>query len=188
MAGIAWIDWRRHAAEATKWREYAFLWIAGLLGGVVGMVGDNTTATLSPEFFLYGKGIALGDGFRWRVTEFGFHAGLVAGVVIGGIFLLANNRKPGRPGLAYLRLIRFALRPIGLAALCIPLIAPLVYFFDPLGIGADFQILLPRPEQMRGFLLVWGTNIAMYTGGLLGTLWGVFGIRRARKRLIELAS
>jgi hypothetical protein len=178
MAVIAWIDWRRHGVSASKWREYAFLIAAGLLGSLFGMTLDNLTATVSPDFFVYGKGIAIGDGFRGRVTYVGFHAGLLAGVIVGGVYLLANNKRPDRKSLPFLQLFRFALWPILVAVLLMPLVASLMYSFDPLGVGKGVDFL--SPSQQRWFLAVWGINVGGYLGGLLGTIRGVVGIRKTR--------
>jgi hypothetical protein len=177
MAIVAWIDWRRHGANAVKWREYSFLWIAGLLGSLIGMLLDNITATLSPDFFVLGKGIAAGEGFRLRVTYFGFHAGLLAGVVLGGVYLLANNRKPDRKSLSLTQLFRFAIYPIMGALLLMPIISPLICYCNPFGVGSDLGF---TPPQQRWFLAVLGINVAGYLGGLAGTVWGVLKIRRAR--------
>jgi hypothetical protein len=179
MTVIAWIDWRRHRAHATKWREYAFFWTAGLLGGLIGVLLDNLTARLSPAFFVLEKGISPGPGFRYRVTELAFHAGLVAGVAVGGAYLIANNPKPGRQNLSYARLFRFAVRPmIGAFALA-PIVSPLICLWDPLGMTTDLADLL-TPSQSHWLVAVWGINIGMYLGGCLGAIWGVVGIRRAR--------
>jgi hypothetical protein len=184
MAMIAWIDWRRRGAESTKWREYGFLIAAALLGSLFGMSLDNLTATLSPEFFIYGKGIEAGDGFRGRVTYFGFHAGLLAGAIVGGLFLLANNKRSDRPSVTYRRLFWFAWRPVLLAIAGMPPLAALFCFVDPLRLG-ERAIDFLTPEQQRWFLVVLGINVGGYLGGSLGTIWGVLRIRKMRKMTIS---
>lgn len=179
MAVVAWFDWRRRGPEATRWREYVFLLLAGLIGGIIGIANDHVTATISPEYFFIGKGIALGDGFRLHVTELGFHAGLLAGVVIGGAFLMANNSKPNRPSLPAKKLVRFALYPILGALILVPLGALLAWLFDPLNFTADLHEAL-TPPQITRFLAVWGVHLGLYAGGLLGTIAGIVGIRKAR--------
>ncbi len=179
MAIIAWIDWRRHRAQATKWREYSFLLTAGLLGGLIGALLDNLTVTLSPEFFLFAKNIAGGAGFRYRLTEFAFHAGLVAGIAVGGAYLIANNPKPGRPSLSYKRLFCLAVWPLAGALVAVPIVAPLICRWDPWGMRTKLADLLTA-DQLNRFIAVWGINVGTYLGGVLGAIWGVISIRRAR--------
>ncbi len=180
MAIVALIDWRRRGQEATRWREYAFLLLAGLMGGFVGIANDHVTATISPEYFFIGKGIKLDDGFRRHVTELGFHAGLLAGVVIGGAFLMANNPKPNRPSLPAKKLVRFALYPIVGALVLVPLGSVSAYYLDPLNFSSDLSEAL-SPEQIGRFLAVWGIHLGLYASGLAGTIAGVLGIRRMRR-------
>ena len=180
MALVAWLDWRRRGPEATRWREYVFLLLAGLIGGIIGIANDHITATISPEYFFIGKGIALGDGFRRHVTELGFHAGLLAGVVIGGAFLMANNPKPNRSRLSAKKLLRFALYPILGALILVPLGSVLAYYFDPLNFSSDLSEAL-SPEQIGRFLAVWGVHLGLYAGGLVGAMTAVLGIRRIRR-------
>jgi hypothetical protein len=179
MALIAWLDWRRHSTRATRWREYGFLLAAGLWGGLMGVAIDQFTATLSPEYFLYGKGIPAGQGFRLRVAELGFHAGLLAGVVIGGSYLLANNPKPDRPGLPIRRLFRFALYPILFAIVLSPVGAIAAFCRDPFSYRSQLGDVLD-PPQIRAFLAVWGAHVGIYAGALFGTVWGIVRIRRIR--------
>jgi hypothetical protein len=179
MALVAWIDWRRRGPQATRWREYGFLLAAGLLGGLIGIAIDQFTSTVSPDYFIYGKGIPAGNGFRLRVAELGFHAGLLAGVVIGGAYLLANNPQPDRPGLPTPRLFRFALHPFLFALFLAPVGSFIAYSYDPLGYRSDLRDIFDT-SQVRGFLAVWGAHAGIYAGALLGTVWGVLHIRRRR--------
>jgi hypothetical protein len=179
LAAIAWIDWRQHRAAATKWREYTFLLAAGFLGGLVGILTDNLTVSISPDYFIWGKGIAADDGFRLRVTLLGLHAGFLAGVVVGGICLIANKPKPDRAKLSAVRLLGFAARPLLGGLVLAPIISLLTWHFDPMGFAAEFRDLLDASQAHR-FALVWGMHLGMYAGGLLGLLWGFTGIRRRR--------
>jgi hypothetical protein len=179
LALIALIDWRRNSSRATKWREYGFLATSGLIGGLFGVAIDHVTATISRDYFVIGKGIAADDGFRLNVTAQGFQAGLAAGAVIGGIYLLANNPKPLRETLPYARLLRFGLWPILCALLFAPLMSLLMYLWDPFHFSTRLDDLLPQ-SQREAFLAVWGVHVGLYLGGLTGTVGGVIGIRRAR--------
>ena len=179
MGIVAFVDWRRHRTAATKWREYGFLLIGGLLGAAVGVVNDQITCTISPEYFIYGKEIAAGEGFRLRVAWLGFVAGFSPGAIIAGMYMLANNPKPGRTPLPYRRLLRFVACPLVAAAVAMPPCSVLIRLWDPQDFhGALFEGIA-TPEAINAMLVAWGLHIGIYFGGLIGTIWGVVGIRRA---------
>jgi hypothetical protein len=176
---VAWIDWRRHAAQATKWREYSFLLVAGLLGGLLGVAIDQITATISPDYFVLGKGIPAGGHFRLHLVAFGLQAGLPVGMVVGGIYLIASNPRPDRRSLATAQLLRLALFPILGAIVLVPAVTLIVLRWDPLNFVTELSDLL-TPAQIRNFLTVWGIHLGIYAGGLLGAACGVLRIRRLR--------
>ena len=91
---------------------YSFLLAAGLFAGLLGVAIDQVTATVSPDYFAIGKGIPKGDHFRLGVAVFGFEAGFTMGIVVGGIYLLANNPKRDRLALSGRQLFGFLLIPI----------------------------------------------------------------------------
>ena len=153
MTIAAYIDWRRRREAATKWREYGFLLIGGLLGAAVGVLNDQITCTISPEYFIYGKEIPGGEGFRLRVAWLGFMAGFSPGAIIAGAYMLANNpggkkgtgticrngpegaahkwclspfSRPRTP-LPYRRLLRFVACPLLAAAIAMPPCAVLIW-------------------------------------------------------------
>jgi hypothetical protein len=95
MLVVAFVDWWWRGAQATRWREYSFLLAAGMFGGLLGVAIDQFTATISPGYFVVGKGVSAGAGFRLGVAGIGFQAGLAVGMVIGGVYLLANNPRAG---------------------------------------------------------------------------------------------
>jgi hypothetical protein len=175
MSIVAWIDWRRRAAQATKWREYSFLLVAGLLGIAI----DQITATISPDYFVLRKGITADDRFRLSIAALGFQAGLLMGMVVGGIYLIANNPRPDRRSLPAAQLFRVALFPIFAAMVLMPLVALAVHRWDPLHLTLELSDML-SPSRIGRLLTVWGMHLGIYLGGLLGTIYGVVGIRRLR--------
>ncbi len=179
MAVVAWIDWRRYAERATKWREYGFLLAVGLLGGMLGAAIDQITATVSPEYFVIGKGIARDEYFRLQVAAFGFQAGLVAGMVIGGVLLIANNPRPDRLCVPMRRLFRFATWSICAALAAAPFGCFVATRWDPLGLANDVRDMM-SPAAIAQFLAVWGIHLGLYVGGAVGAIWGVVRIRRLR--------
>jgi len=182
MSIVAGIDWRRNHAAATKWREYSFLLAAGLLGGLIGVANDLITSTISLDYFVIGKGIPSDDHFRLHVVSLGFQAGLLMGMLVGGIYLIANNPKPDRRSMPFVQLFRFALHPILAAIVLAPVVSVLICRWDPLNFRSPSQLGdLLTATQATHFLVVWGMHLGIYAGGLVGTIYGVLAIRRARK-------
>ncbi len=93
MVVAAIVDYRRRGAQAERYREYGFICIAGMLGGLFGFANDCVTSGVSPEYFTLGKGLEAGGGLRWRAGVFGFKAGLSAGAVAAAICMFARGKK-----------------------------------------------------------------------------------------------
>lgn len=182
MLIVALIDWRWHGADATRWREYGFLLAAGMFGGLVGVAIDQLTATISPGYFVIGKGVSAGAGFRWGVAAVGFQAGLAVGMVIGGVYLLANNPRVGQRSLPFKRLFRNAAAPLVAAFGLVPLAVLIVRCCDPSNLSHELHGLL-QPAEITRVLTVWGIHLGLYAGGVLGTVYGVLRIRRSRALL-----
>lgn len=64
MALVILVDLARNHSNATRHREYGFILLAGVVAALVGFVNDLITSSISPEFFVYGKGLAAGNGLR----------------------------------------------------------------------------------------------------------------------------
>jgi hypothetical protein len=174
-------DWHRHGRAATRWKEYCFLALTGGLAALFGIANDVlVTSRLSPYYFTIGKGLADGPGFAGRVALLGFQAGFGAGIIAGGCLLLANQPRAGRPALGYGPLWKFAARPFLIAV-------PMAVVF---GLGArclvgpaiDPQLgQLIGPEAAAWFWRVWYIHLALYLSLVIGVVWSVAGIRRARR-------
>lgn len=179
MVAIAAIDYWRHASNATKWREYLFLAVAALIGGLVGLVVTHVSASLSPDYFIIGKGIPPGDRFHFRAVHFGFDAGMLVGVVIGGAYLLTNHTNPNRKSLSFLELMRFTVQPLVCIVVIMPTTALVMRLCDPFGLAADPGGFL-NPTELKWFLTSWGLNLGVYLGSIVGAIWGIVRIRQAR--------
>ncbi len=184
MMLIAWIDWRRHGERATKWREYSFLVVAGTLGGVFGVAIDQLTSTISSDYFVLGKGIPNDAAFRVHVATLGFQAGFVMGMLVGGLNLLANNPRPDRIALSYVRLFRYAVAPIIAAIVVAPISALVIGNWDPLHLAHELRDVL-SPAEIDHFRLVWGIHVGLYAGAVIGAIVGVVQIRRLRASVPE---
>lgn len=174
LATVAGLErWKRGEA-ATRWREYSFLLAAAAVGAVFGASFDQISLSISPEYFELGKGIETGEGFRLRVTTLGAQAGFVAGLILGGVLLMANTPKPELEALPYRRLAWHVL-PVPLAALVLAPLGSVVMAV----VAPDLEIaanVLPR------FLTVWGLHCGLYLGALIGVLCAMIGVRRERRR------
>ena len=164
---LAW-DYRRHGAKGTRWREYLFLVAVGLLGAGIGVAHDLVTSSISEDYFVIGKGMNKGVGFRSSVIELGAHAGFLAAVV-------------GTSPLSLGRLARLVWKPLVCALLGAAVLGGLATAVPPDGaLRLEFVRGLSMPERAR-FVRVWGIHIGVYGGLLLGLVWGVLSIRSCRR-------
>lgn len=178
-AGDRW----RHGAEARRWREYLLLLLFGGLGAVFGLASDQVTSRLSPDYFIHGKGLDAGPDLGRQVVVLSLQAGLVAGLVLGGVLLLANDPRPDRPGLPAAALVRLAAWPAALAALLAPVGFLALGALDPLGLDRELRGLVDDPAARARFVQVWGAHAGLYAGGLLGVVVAAVLVRRRRPRV-----
>jgi hypothetical protein len=177
VVGAALDRWKR-GPDATRPREYSFLLVCGLLGAAFAIGVDHVDATLSPDYFVIGKGLRR-SSLRLDVTWLGFQAGLAPGLIVGGLLLLANQPIAEKPVISSPRLLRFALIPIAAAlafALAGALLNPRFDVFD------DARALEGElsPERLERFLLVHGVHLGLYAGGGLGAIAAAILARRSR--------
>lgn len=173
LAVGAAVDVARHGKAATRPREYATLLLAGAIGAAFALVVDQVTSRLSPDYFVIGKGLEGGAGFARAVVVLSLQAGLVAGLVLGGVLLVANQG----PSLPPHRLLGRALWPIGGALLlALPGMA-LASALDPLGLRAELGPLLAA-GPLEDLVRVWGIHAGLYAGALVGTVVAVVDVRR----------
>lgn len=180
MSVVAGIDWHRNRQHAIKWKEYGFIILTGVIGTVFGLCNDLLTSSISPEYFISGKGLAAGDGLTLRAAILGMKAGFAAGAVAGAICLYASTRKCSCPPLAYRTILSFLWRPVALAVTA-AFIAVLFRQYDPLAFSAELEGIL-TPEQVRQFLVVWWIHVGLYSGLLVAVLWIIVDIVRLRKK------
>ncbi len=181
MSVVAAIDWLRNRQKATKWKEYGFVIVSGIVGTAFGLLNDMITSSISPEYFVFGKGLDPGDGSTLRAIFLGMQAGFSAGAIAGAICLYASTRNNGRPPLAYRRLLGFLWRPVALA----PATAIVLVFcqLDPFGFSIQLDGIL-NSQQMERFLAVWRIHAGVYFGLLVSVVWIIVDIIRIRKRKV----
>jgi hypothetical protein len=167
MTVAAAIDFWRRGKEAARYREYGFIWIAGILGGLVGFANDGVTSSISPDYFTLGKGLESGADFRLRAEMYGFKAGLSAGIIGGAICLVTRPKNSGFSTAQMRRLLQTLWMPIVgavLLGLALPIIAG---GFDPMGISPGLDSLL-NADQIVRFRKVWWIHTGLYAGLAIG--------------------
>lgn len=181
MSVIAAIDWQRNRQNATKWKEYGFIIVSGIVGTTFGLFNDLITSSISPEYFIFGKGLASGDRLPLRAGVLGMKAGFSAGAIAGAICLYAGTRACSCPPLNCRRLLPFLRRPVILAIVTAFVLALSFRRYDPFVFSVELDGILDR-QQIRRFLLVWWIHVGLYAGLLVSVVWIVVDVSRLRRR------
>jgi hypothetical protein len=181
MLIVASVDLYRNGAQATRFREYGFILLTGMVGAAVGLVNDLITSSISPEYFILGKGLAEGPNLQAQAGLFGLQVGFSAGVIGGAICLYAGRRKSMYSPVTYSRLLRMLWMPVAGAIIC-GIFLPLAFSkFDPAGFSRQLNTLLDHAKLVR-FRQVWWTHVGLYAGMLIGLT--AMLLRAARERKI----
>jgi hypothetical protein len=167
MTVAAAVDYWRRGREATRYREYSFIWIAGMLGGLVGFANDCVTSSMSPDYFTVGKGLEAGNGLRWRAGVYGCEAGFSAGAIGGAVCLFVRGRNSRFSTEQMRRWLRTLWMPVA-GAIFLGLVLPIVAGgLDPLGLSARLGSLL-NTDQIGRFRRVWWIHMGLYAGLIIG--------------------
>lgn len=175
LAAVMLLSAQRGDRTARMW-EYGFLFVAGALGSVYGVLNDAVTVTVSPEYFIVGKGLEPGAGLRSRAIILGAQAGFSAGVIGCAVWQVALRRVPAR--LRCLRILRRVWIPFASAAALAVLVALACGRTDPLDFHARMAGLL-SPAELDRFRVVWWAHVGAYSGLIGGVVAGVCLSRRA---------
>jgi hypothetical protein len=193
FAVLAIVDLRRNGSAATRWREYVVLLIAVAAAMIYGAVNDQITATISWEYFYYGKELkqVLGpvippdmSRLRWEAAKVGMRATWTVGLILGVVLLIANNPLRGLPRLRFRELIRAltlilfiaaAMGALGGALGCCGLLRHASPDFEDM-----WQTGYYRPGR---FMCTWGIHLGGYLGGFVGTAIAAIRVIRERLRL-----
>jgi len=178
---FAIVDFRRHRKAATKWREYTVLLISVALALVYGVINDQITVTISPEFFLYGKELSktIGDNppmaqLRWEAAKVGMKATWTAGLIFGVALLLANNPSKSLPRLRNRQLVMYVPVILAITAVCGVVGAWLGYHGYLTRIDPDFgEMVAANLYRPMRFMSAWGANLGGYVGGVIATIIAV---------------
>jgi len=161
------VDFWRHGREAARYREYGFIWIAGILGGVVGFANDCITSSISPDYFIMGKGLEPGNDLRLRAGVYGLKAGLSAGIVGGAVCLFARARNARFSAEQMRGSVQALWMPV-VAAVFLGATLPIIAGgFDPFALSARLDSLL-NADQIIRFRKVWWIHTGLYAGLVMG--------------------
>jgi hypothetical protein len=178
------VDIYRHGAQATKYREYGFVIFTGLIGAGVGCVNDLITSSISPEYFILGKGLKEGPDLRTEAGLFGLQVGLSAGAIGGAICLYASRRKSTCPPLEFSRLLPMLWMPLAAAIVC-GFVLPLAFSkFDPAQFAAKLDTIL-SPDKINRFRRVWWIRVGLYAGMVIGLTAMIIQSVKKRKHCPE---
>lgn len=178
MLLVAAIDYARNRARATRWREYSFLLAMGSVGAAAGMAIDLVTSSISPEYFVEGKGLSAGASFRIEVLRLGAQAGFVVGCIGAGALLVANAAGKRRSSLPQRRLVVHSLAVVGIAlagASVLGACGAVLGLSTPSVTGVTIE-----PERLPRFEAVWWAHLGAYAGALVGLAARIVAIRRRR--------
>jgi hypothetical protein len=182
LVGLAVRDVVGDRRDTRRVKEYAFLFATTLAAVVYGVVHDQLTVTLSPEYFLDGKGlVAAPRPLRLAVAMLAVGSSWWVGLALGAALLIANNpRRTGCPAqLTYPELGRLAAAPLVAASLGAA--AGSVNIADPFRLAASVRPLV-SDDRVRAFLLVWGIHAGSYAGAFLGGISSVALVVVRRRR------
>jgi hypothetical protein len=137
---------------------------------VLGLVFDQLTVTVSPEYFTLGKGLDA-DDLRLRVAWLGFRSALPLGTLTAGLGLLRASKAPPFSWSAWLA-------PMFLTLLVVlPTSALLMFLIDPFGVRVSSAGAMTESGCSR-YLVAWGLHVGAYAGVLIGLGLAVLQGRR----------
>lgn len=180
MLVVSLVDLYRNGSRAVKFREYGFIIITGAVGGAVGFVNDLITSSISPEYFILGKGLEESPDLRIRAGLFGLQVGFSAGVIGGAVCLYACRRKSAHPPAKFSRLFRLLWVPVA-GAILGGIVLPLGFSkFDPMRFSGQLDTLLSA-ERISRFRQVWWTHVGLYAGMVVGLTAMILRAAKERK-------
>ena len=167
-------DLRHPPGKRYRHREYFFLLATGVAGAVFGLLTDTITSSISPDYFILGKGLSTAADFQLEVWALGAKAGFSGWVLAGGILLVVNRGRAAIGRLFRLMALSFVYSALG--ATLFGLLQHELRFIQ----FAEWNLVL-GPLSAQGFTLVWCIHLGVYVGAGAGLLLACFRVRRHEK-------
>lgn len=137
--------------------------LAGALaGGLVGALFDQVTVSISPAYFVIGKGLSVPVAeLRAAAAWTGFRGGLALGALTVGVGVWLEAQG------ASLRWPRWVLGSGICAVVAALMMGALLPLVDPFAVGRESAGVLDEQEARR-YLTAWGAHIGAYLGAVAG--------------------
>lgn len=151
---------RSTIGKPARVRAYGILLLGSIVAGVVGLAFDQLTVSLSPEYFILGKGLPE-EELRMQVAWLGFRSALPAGALVAGLGLLRSKEQREFSWRSWL------LRFVGGLALALAILPFAMLLTDPFAVRASSAGAMSDDACSR-YLAVWGMHIGAYVGTAIG--------------------
>ena len=67
LMGLSLLDLKKPVAERTRFHQYGAVLLLGVVGAMFGLITDTITSTISPDYFVYVKGLPQNERFMLQV-------------------------------------------------------------------------------------------------------------------------
>ena len=138
---VTW-DLLRRPRRSTRLMEYSFLLGCGLAAAAFGVLNDQITCSISPDYFILGKNISDGEGFRYEVASLGAKAGFSAGIIAGAVYLFANTFRSTEPVVPYRSLALLTWKPLASAVSFSVVVGVIFPTVCPASLASDLEGVL----------------------------------------------
>jgi len=172
---LAIIDFKKFGWKSERLREYSFLFFCALLAIFYAVINDMITSSISEEYFIKGKGILSGPGFKWRVAWIAVKGSYWVGLLSGVALLIANNKYKNFPRVSMVKLLQYSVLPVLFA-----IFTSVIFYF--LNIN-ESNVVLYGVDNAAAFNTVMETHRGAYIGGLIGTVLAVVLLIKSRFKL-----
>lgn len=158
----------------SRARSYALMLAGAFAGGLLGALFDQVTVSISPAYFVIGKGLSVPAAeLRAAAAWTGFRGGLALGALtVGtGLWLEAQGTS--------LRWPRWLLAACASASITAVMSGALMPLLDPFDVRQESAGTLDEQDASR-YLAVWGAHIGAYLGAMAGVTAMVAQARACR--------
>lgn len=176
------LDLAKNKENPKRAKEYGFLLSLAVLSTIFAIIHDFITFNISYEYFQIAKDLGPGIKFYPEVIYLAIKASYWFGIIIGVMFLLANNPIKHKIQLKYKELYKKLIYPFICAILFALFVGSMSPIFPDYFSRGGEEFINDLTNYNRVAYIHWGT----YIGGFLGSLFGVWKILKLRK-MIETA-